>query len=129
MAKFAKSRGLLMRFDRLNLKFGLLLAVMLTSVILHGVAQAKDTSPYEDQYVEQFDYKPSPIMAKVFDVAVVRPVMLGVTAFGLAAFVGSLPFTATGVAGIDIPKARENFLMYPFNYTFRRPLGDFSEQE
>jgi hypothetical protein len=119
-----------MRFDRPNLKFGLLLAVTLTNAILHGVvAQAEETLPYEDQYVEPFDYKPSPIMVKAFDAAVVRPVMLGVTAFGLAAFVGSLPFTATGVAGIDIPKARENFVMYPFNYTFRRPLGDFSEQE
>jgi hypothetical protein len=118
-----------MRFYRPNLKFGLLLAATLTNAILHGVARAEDTLPYENQYVEQFDYKPSPIMVKVFDMAVVRPVMLGVTAFGLAAFVGSLPFTATGVAGIDISKARENFVMYPFNYTFRRPLGDFSEQE
>jgi hypothetical protein len=118
-----------MCFYRPNFKFGLLLAVTLTSALLHGVVQAEDTAPYEDQYVEQFDYKPSPIMAKVFDVAVARPVMLGVTAFGLAAFVGSLPFTATGVAGIDISKAGENFVMYPFNYTFRRPLGDFSEQE
>jgi hypothetical protein len=118
-----------MRYYCPNLKFSLLLAVTLTNAILHGVVRAEDASPYEDQYVEQFDYKPSPTMVKVFDIAVVRPVMLGVTAFGLAAFVGSVPFTATGVAGIDISEARENFVMYPFNYTFRRPLGDFSEQE
>ncbi len=118
-----------MRFYRLNLMFGLLFAVSFTNASLNGVALAEDASPYEYQYVEQFDYKPSPTIVKVFDAVIVRPVMLGVTAFGLAGFVGSLPFTATGVAGIDISTARENFVMYPFNYTFKRPLGDFSGQE
>jgi hypothetical protein len=66
---------------------------------------------------------------KVFDAVVVRPVMLVVTAVSSVVFVASLPFTATGVAGGDVGTARENLVSYPFDYTFTRPLGDFSERE
>ncbi len=82
-------------------------------------------------YVERQSHgqeHPTPA-AKVFDVVVVRPVMALVTAVSSVVFVASLPFTATGVAGGDVGTARENLVRYPFDYTFTRALGDFSERE
>ena len=66
---------------------------------------------------------------KVFDALIVRPAMLGLTAISSITFLATLPFAATGVAGLSVDKTRENLVSYPFNYTFKRPLGDFSESQ
>ncbi len=61
--------------------------------------------------------------SKPFDAVVVRPTTLLTSVFSSAAFVISLPFTALDPA-IGAGKARENLVDYPFNDTFKRPLGD-----
>ena len=122
-----------MRLCQQKLGINLLLFVFLLSVLPSSVGFAQSgklkVEKYEYEYEEPYDYKPSTTAVKAFDVIIVRPVMMGVSVFGLAAFVGSLPFTATGIAGIDISTARKKFISYPLNYTFKRPIGDFNEQE
>ena len=122
-----------MHFDQQRPRCGFLLYIILLWVLSSsaGFAQTDNlqANQYEYEYKEPYDYRPSAAVAKVFDAVIVRPVMVGVSVFSLGAFVGSLPFTATGVAGIDVSTARKNFVSYPLNFTFKRPLGDFSAQE
>lgn len=61
--------------------------------------------------------------SKGFDAVVVRPVTFFTSLVSASVFVISLPFTAFDPA-IGAGKARENLVSYPFNDTFRRPLGD-----
>ncbi len=84
--------------------------------------------PKYDPISQEVNREP-PTTTKVFDAIIVRPVMTAVTVISSAVFLGYLPFTASGVAGIDTSTASDNLVVYPFNYTFRRPLGDFSESE
>ncbi len=61
--------------------------------------------------------------SKGFDAVVVRPTTFFTSLVSGAVFLVSLPFTAFDPA-IGAEKARENLVDYPFNDTFRRPLGD-----
>jgi hypothetical protein len=61
--------------------------------------------------------------SKAFDAVAVRPTTFFTSLFSTAAFVVSLPFTALDPA-IGVDKARESLVAYPFDDTFRRPLGD-----
>jgi len=61
--------------------------------------------------------------SKAFDAVAVRPTTFLSSVFSSAVFVISLPFTALDPA-IGARKAKENLVGYPFNDTFKRPLGD-----
>jgi hypothetical protein len=61
--------------------------------------------------------------SKPFDALAVRPTTFLTSVFSSAAFVISLPFTALDPA-IGAGKAKETLVDYPFNDTFKRPLGD-----
>mgnify|MGYP003573190461 CR=1 FL=1 len=61
--------------------------------------------------------------SKGFDAVVVRPTTFLASVVSAGVFVVSLPFTAFDPA-IGAGKARENLVSYPFNDTFKRPLGD-----
>ncbi len=60
--------------------------------------------------------------AKVFDVAVLRPLGFGATIGGFPFFVVSAPLVA-GSWGVEA--SWDVFVLAPADYTFRRPLGDF----
>jgi len=60
---------------------------------------------------------------KGFDAVAVRPTTFFASLVSAGVFVVSLPFTALDPA-IGASKARENLVDYPFNDTFKRPLGD-----
>ncbi|AFU99725.1 hypothetical protein [Simiduia agarivorans] len=58
--------------------------------------------------------------AMAVDLVLVRPVMLGLTVLGTAAFVVSLPFTA---AGGNVKQAADTLVVGPGETTFVRCLG------
>ena len=110
----------------------LLLLVSASSTVLSaGYVSAEQTAYAKQKYdpITQRENREPPTVTKVFDVIIVRPVMTAVTVISSAVFLGYLPFTASGVAGIDTSTASDNLVVHPFNYTFRRPLGDFSESD
>lgn len=77
-----------------------------------------------DQYYEPGRESAVPFNgSKGFDAVVVRPTTFITSLFSAATFVVSLPFTAFDPA-IGVHAARENLVDYPFNDTFKRPLGD-----
>ncbi len=62
----------------------------------------------------------------IFDTVALRPLGMVSTAFGSAFFVVSLPFAAiTGSVG----KSYELLVKDPFDYTFRRPLGQIKKSD
>ncbi len=62
--------------------------------------------------------------AMVADIFLLRPAGLIATAFGLAAFIISLPFSLpTGTTGT----AAQKLIVDPAKYTFVRPLGDLQD--
>jgi hypothetical protein len=58
----------------------------------------------------------------IFDLIVLRPLGLGVTALGVAVFVPAALVTAV-VRPSDIDKPFDYLVMQPFGYTFQDPLG------
>ncbi len=58
------------------------------------------------------------------DVAIVRPLTLGVSAIGLVAWVVSLPFS---IPGGNMEESAETWVSAPLKYTFMRPLGEMEE--
>ncbi len=56
------------------------------------------------------------------DALVVRPLGICATVIGGALFIVSLPFSALGG---NTESAYEYLVEDPFNFTFKRPLGDF----
>jgi len=58
----------------------------------------------------------------IADTLLVRPVGIAACIVGLAAFIISSPFAA---AGDNIEEAQEVLVKKPFEFTFKRPLGDF----
>ena len=58
----------------------------------------------------------------VFDLALVRPLGIVGIVVGTAAFVLSLPFSASGK---NTEEAFQRLMADPAKYTFNRPLGDF----
>ncbi len=59
-----------------------------------------------------------------FDVLVVRPVSLAATVIGTAVFIVSLPFS---IPSSSVGSTARTLVSDPFNYTFTRPIGNFSE--
>ena len=94
----------------MNLKALSTKAIVLTSCLaMAGVGYAKDGEIEEPSGA-----------AMAVDLVVVRPVMLGVTILGTAAFVVSLPFTA---AGGNVKQAADTLVVGPGETTFVRCLG------
>lgn len=58
----------------------------------------------------------------VGDLAVARPGGLAALVIGSAAFIVALPFAATSGS---IKQTADTLVVSPFNFTFKRPLGDF----
>jgi hypothetical protein len=58
----------------------------------------------------------------VGDVLVVRPISIACLAVSSVVYVVALPFAALGGNAGD---ATQKMVKDPFNFTFRRPLGDF----
>lgn len=56
------------------------------------------------------------------DFAIIRPIGLGCLIVSTAAYVFAVPFAALGG---NAKEATNKMVVEPFNYTFRRPLGDF----
>jgi hypothetical protein len=60
--------------------------------------------------------------AMIFDLVVVRPMGIAATIIGSAAYLVSLPFSASGG---NPDTAAEKLVKEPANFTFKRPLGEF----
>ncbi len=56
------------------------------------------------------------------DIAIIRPIGIGCLIVGTAAYIVALPFAAMGG---NAGEATQKMVVDPFNYTFKRPLGDF----
>ena len=59
----------------------------------------------------------------VVDVVVMRPLGLVATVLGTALTVVALPFT---IPSGSVGESAQAFIVKPAEYTFKRPLGDFS---
>ena len=60
----------------------------------------------------------------VVDVVVMRPLGLVATVLGTALAVVALPFT---IPSGSVGESAQAFIVKPAEYTFKRPLGDFSD--
>ena len=60
----------------------------------------------------------------VVDVVVMRPLGLVATVLGTALTVVALPFT---IPSGSVEKSAQELIVRPAEYTFQRPLGDFSD--
>lgn len=89
-------------------------------VIVFGFSLAT-ISGYVGAYERQVEHPPSASLM-VLDAFVFRPTTLALTAVGGAAFVLTLPFSATGG---NIEQAKERLVIEPWRFTFDRPLGEF----
>lgn len=78
------------------------------------LAQANSHSPYQE-HVEN-----PGMFAMLGDLVIARPLLLGVTAIGAAAFVVSLPFT---LLGGNVTEAGQELVLRPGTETFARCLG------
>lgn len=79
------------------------------------------TPGYVGAYERQLEQPPSASLM-VLDAFVFRPTTLALTAIGGAAFVLTLPFSATGG---NIEQAKQRLVLEPWRFTFDRPLGEF----
>ena len=59
--------------------------------------------------------------AVVYDVLLMRPLGLVATTVGTAMFIVALPFT---IPSRSVKVAADKLVVAPFNFTFRRPIGD-----
>ena len=57
------------------------------------------------------------------DILLVRPVSLAATVVGTAVFIVSLPFS---IPSKSVGATAQTLVVEPFNYTFTRPVGQFS---
>ncbi len=89
-------------------------------VVVLGISLAM-VSGYAGAYERQLEHPPSASLM-VLDAFVFRPTTLALTAVGGAAFVLTLPFSATGG---NIEQAKQRLVMEPWRFTFDRPLGEF----
>jgi|FrelakmetLWP11LW_1041352.scaffolds.fasta_scaffold81287_1 hypothetical protein len=62
-------------------------------------------------------------MGMTMDVLIARPVALAATVLGTAVFIVALPFALTSGS---VAATACGLVVTPFNYTFVRPVGDFS---
>ena len=68
---------------------------------------------------------PEMIVDVVVDVVIARPVGLVSIVTGTAAYIVALPFAITSGS----VKTLQPLVVWPFNFTFNRPVGDFSSLE
>lgn len=57
------------------------------------------------------------------DILIVRPLSLAATVVGTAVFIVSLPFS---IPSQSVGATAKTLVAEPFNFTFTRPIGDFS---
>lgn len=89
-------------------------------VVALGISLA-GISGYVGAYERELERPPSASLM-VLDAFVFRPTTLALTAIGGAAFVLTLPFSATGG---NVEQAKQRLVMEPWRFTFDRPLGEF----
>ena len=56
------------------------------------------------------------------DIAIIRPISIGCLIVSTGAYLVALPFAALGG---NAKETTQKMVVDPFNYTFRRPMGDF----
>jgi len=88
-------------------------------------AKAEETQPGTAEAAPETSQGTPSNEIKTLDAAAVRPVSLTASLFSTGTFLLSLPFAAFDPA-IGPQKSWENLIDYPYGYTFKRPLGDFS---
>jgi hypothetical protein len=74
------------------------------------------------QAQDQYETEQATGGGMMYDFLVVRPIGMAATLLGAAFFVVALPFYAVGGNTDD---AGQKLVKDPFNYTFKRPLGEF----
>lgn len=89
----------------------ILLAITLSAVPLCAIAQQDDTVS-GDKATDM-----------VVDAVVMRPLGLVATVVGTVLTVVALPFT---IPSGSVERSARELILRPADYTFRRPLGDFS---
>nr|MBS0019102.1 hypothetical protein [Gammaproteobacteria bacterium] len=89
-------------------------------VVVLGLSLAT-ASGYVGAYERQLEHPPSASLM-ILDAFAFRPTTLALTIIGGAAFVLTLPFSATGG---NVEQAKERLVMEPWRFTFDRPLGEF----
>ncbi len=78
-------------------------------------------SGYVGAYERQLEHPPSASIM-ILDAFAFRPTTLALTIIGGAAFVLTLPFSATGG---NVEQAKQRLVVEPWRFTFDRPLGEF----
>jgi hypothetical protein len=106
-----------------------LLASLLTAAACFSVpvsAQTAGANMYREQ-VDEEQIRREPTGAEMlFDATIVRPMGLVGTVVGAAAWVVSLPFT---LPSHSTERAAKQLVAKPAEFTFKRPLGQFSSCE
>ena len=102
-------------------RFFLLLGIvcLLAGLVVTPVEARRVAAPPVDDD-EYMDNSPSG-EAILADVLLVRPLGIAALAVGIGGCFVTLPFAASSNTG---ERAGRAFLQQPFDYTFRRPLGD-----
>ena len=106
----------------------LVLAAAVAGISLVSPAALASSSPAsttaEQSAPESTQSAPPSAGAMAFDAVVVRPVSFVGTVLGSALFVASLPFSALGG---NVGQAGHQLVVVPGEFTFDRPLGNFSD--
>lgn len=87
-------------------------AFLLTIIMLSVAAIPAGAAPIRQE---------SSSTAVVYDVLLLRPLGLVATTVGTAVFIVGLPFT---IPSRSVKVAADKLVVAPFNFTFRRPVGD-----
>ncbi|MEH6388585.1 MULTISPECIES: multidrug transporter [Pseudomonas] len=91
-----------------------------TTALMAGLLLAGSVAAADQSFGYKEEVNNPGIFAMVGDLIIARPLLLGVTAVGTAAFVVSLPFTA--LAG-NTAEAGQELVVRPGRETFMRCLG------
>jgi len=104
-------------------KHALVLSVLLLGCLaVVPATYASDRQSYSSNYQnDDFFIKSGSGEAMMIDAFIFRPIGLVATVIGGAAFVVSLPFSALGG---NVREAADKLIVEPFDYTFKRKLGD-----
>lgn len=90
------------------------------TVLLAAVAASVIAAPQAGLAAGYIDERPS-AEAMVADGLLVRPLGLGATVLGCAAWLVTLPFSALGG---NVDEATQKLVVQPAAFTFVRPLGE-----
>ena len=94
-------------------------AIMVALLVLRPFSVKAEETPVQAQEA----YPGYPGLSVGVDLAIVRPVCLGLTCAGVGIFAATFPFTV----GHSSWKAAKAWIGKPARWTFARPLGDWSE--